>query len=173
MGRRYANAFLLKTDSTLVSDDALHSVARQLEEDFWFANDGRVFFKTANGYIGSGPPGTVVDDFVMLVFGSAAPFVLRSVEHDPPELVNASPKPCYKMVGGLCLCPRHHGRPNGSEGDCARGRGREEVRARAFPYDSVLQVTETRSCQAILESKPSPASKTRQGPAAGLSPPPR
>ncbi|KAK3360913.1 hypothetical protein B0T24DRAFT_585965 [Lasiosphaeria ovina] len=62
---------------TLLGDQVSEHIARKAEQEFWYASDGKVFFKTARGYIGSGPPGTRAGDAVYLIFGSLVPVVLR------------------------------------------------------------------------------------------------
>jgi hypothetical protein len=77
-------------------------IARRAEENFWYANDGKVFFRTADRYIGSGPPDTNVCDCIFLVCGSPVPVVLRRAASSPPLLsVRASSYPYsrYNLVG--------------------------------------------------------------------------
>lgn len=70
---------LIGPDQTVFSDDDMAHIIHVAEENFWYANEGRVFFEAEGGYIGSAPPGTEPGDEVCLVFGSPVPFVLREV----------------------------------------------------------------------------------------------
>jgi hypothetical protein len=77
-------------------------IARRAEENFWYANDGKVFFRTAKGYIGSGPPDIKVGDCIFLVCGSPVPVVLRRAASSPPLLSLRAffhPYSRYNLVG--------------------------------------------------------------------------
>jgi len=54
-GNELRNRFWIKPDGTLFLDEEIAYIANRARENFWYANEGKVF-KTANGYIGSGPP---------------------------------------------------------------------------------------------------------------------
>lgn len=60
---------------TLLGDNPAMPL-EEVERNFWYANDGRLFFVTEDGYIGSGPPLMKVGYEVVLVMGSPVPFVL-------------------------------------------------------------------------------------------------
>ncbi|KAK3386641.1 heterokaryon incompatibility protein-domain-containing protein [Podospora didyma] len=80
----------------LFSEEQVEKVVRDAEQNFWYASDGKVFFKTETGFIGSGPPETKVGDGVWIVQGSLVPLVLREAECEGWEGVDGA---CYQLVG--------------------------------------------------------------------------
>ncbi|PMD66822.1 uncharacterized protein K444DRAFT_580185 [Hyaloscypha bicolor E] len=100
--KRLDNMFFLNPDGTLISDEEVAHIARFAEENFWYANEDRIFFKTAKGYIGSGPPDTKVGNSVFLIFGSPVPMILRLADTIPTVLSarkGTRLPPCYCLVG--------------------------------------------------------------------------
>lgn len=77
--RNNNNMFFLLPDGTVLSDPQIAYIARRAEDNFWLANEGRVFFRTDGGLIGFGPADTKVADRVVVVLGSCVPFVVRPV----------------------------------------------------------------------------------------------
>ncbi|KAK4173663.1 putative heterokaryon incompatibility protein [Triangularia setosa] len=88
---------LILPDGTVMDDEAKAHVVRHAEENFWYANEGRVFFQTAEGHFGSGPRETKVGDEAWIVLGSLVPLVLRRAAEgdDYRELVG------YGYVHGI------------------------------------------------------------------------
>ena len=85
------NVHILGPDGDLLLDEDIAHISQFARESFWYANEGRLFFKTANGYIGSGPVGTRVDDEVVLVHGSTVPLIMRSTDVPSiPSVLNSS-----------------------------------------------------------------------------------
>ncbi|KAK4654105.1 hypothetical protein QC762_0062110 [Podospora pseudocomata] len=68
---------LILPNGTVMDDEAKAHVVMHAEENFWCANEGRVFFRTEEGHFGSGPRETNVGDEVWVVLGSLVPLVLR------------------------------------------------------------------------------------------------
>jgi hypothetical protein len=105
VGNELQNRFWIKPDGTPFSDEEIAYIANRARENFWYANEGKVFFKTANGYIGSGSPNIRIDDQVFLVFGSPIPLILRSTVNIPrlPSVLNRTAAslsgPWYNLVG--------------------------------------------------------------------------
>ncbi|KAK1832042.1 heterokaryon incompatibility protein-domain-containing protein [Podospora conica] len=66
------------------------------EQNFWYANEGRLFFVTDDGHIGSGPPLMKVGYEVVLVLGSSVPFVLWRT---PLEGVPENERCCWLYAG--------------------------------------------------------------------------
>jgi hypothetical protein len=102
--KKIENLFFLAPDGHLISERGRAHIAQFARESFWYANEGKLFFKTASGYIGSGPANTKIDDEVVLVHGSAVRLVLRPTTDIPSlfslkEKVASTASPCYQLVG--------------------------------------------------------------------------
>lgn len=119
---RLHNVFFLKPDGNLFSNGEIAHIARIAEENFWYANEGKVFFKTAKGHIGSGPPDTQVGDSVFLLFGSLVPMILRLADKIPPVISvkkgTRLPR-CYYLVGYAYV----HGVMDGEAAPNGRAKG--------------------------------------------------
>ncbi|KAK0662071.1 putative heterokaryon incompatibility protein [Cercophora samala] len=70
---------VLMSDGTAMDDEAKARAVSHAEENFWYANEGRVLFRTEEGHFGSGPRNIEVGDEVWVVLGSLVPLVLRRV----------------------------------------------------------------------------------------------
>lgn len=85
------NVHILGPDGDPLLDEDMAHISQFARENFWYANEGRLFFKTANSYIGSGPVGTQVDDEIVLVHGSTVPLIMRSADVPSiPSVLNGS-----------------------------------------------------------------------------------
>ncbi|KAK4205434.1 putative heterokaryon incompatibility protein [Triangularia verruculosa] len=105
---------LVLPDGTIMNQAAKAQVVRHAEENFWYANDGRVFFWTEDGHFGSGPMDAKVGDDVWVVLGSLVPLVLRPITET---------EDCRQLVGHAYV----HGIMDGEAVSDMDGEGKREV----------------------------------------------
>ncbi|KAK0744662.1 heterokaryon incompatibility protein-domain-containing protein [Apiosordaria backusii] len=105
---------LILPDGTVMDGEAKDHVVRFAEENFWYANQDRVFFQTEEGHFGSGPRDTKVGDEVWIVLGSLVPLVLRPVTQG---------EECRELVGYGYV----HGIMDGEAAPGVEGEGGREV----------------------------------------------
>jgi len=71
---------LIMPDGIEFPEKGIAHIIQTAEENFWYANEGKVFFRTEHGHFGSGPHDTSKGDEVHVVFGSSVPLVLRRLD---------------------------------------------------------------------------------------------